>query len=166
VWRAVATRGQGWRLSGSPLITSTSGSVVGRTPVHGANREMQLVYFPYTDTNEHAMTPPRSLRVRASTTIQLDQSGYRNGDVARFSGRVVSGPVLARKVVYLQALVRRQWRTFDTTRADAHGRWRLHYRFSATRRLTAYRFRAVVPAEELFPWSTGRSRVVRVLVAP
>jgi hypothetical protein len=74
--------------------------------------------------------------------------------------------VLARKVVYLQALVRRQWRTFDTTRADAHGRWRLHYRFSATRRLTAYRFRAVVPAEELFPWSTGRSRVVRVLVAP
>ena len=134
VWRAVAPRGQGWRLSGPPLITSKTGSVVGRTPVRGGNREMQLVYFPYTDTNEHGMTPPRSLRVRASTTIQLDQSGYRNGDLARFSGRVVSGPVIPRKVVYLQALVRRQWRTFDTTRADARGRWRLHYRFSATRR--------------------------------
>ncbi len=74
--------------------------------------------------------------------------------------------MLVHKSVYLQALVRGQWRTFGTTRADANGRWRLRYRFSATRRLITYRFRAVVPAEHGFPWSTGHSRVVRVLVAP
>jgi len=166
VWRAVAPTGQDWRLSGAPLITSKTGRVSGWTSGRGGTRRMALVYFPYSDANGHGATPPRPLAVRAATTIQLDQAGYRNGDTARFFGHIVSGPVLTNKLVYLQALVRRQWRTFATTRADSVGRWRLRYRFSATRRLITYRFRAVVPAEQGFPWSTGHSRVMRVTVAP
>jgi hypothetical protein len=62
--------------------------------------------------------------------------------------------------------VRGKWRTFDTTRADSKGRWGLRYRFTATRRPTVYRFRAVVPTEHGFPWATGHSRAVGVLVTP
>ena len=127
---------------------------------------MQLVYVPYTHVNGHGTTPSRLLSVRATTTIGLDQAGYRNGDTARFSGRILSGPVVAQKSVHLQALVRGTWRTFDTTRATSNGRWALRYRFSATRRLTMYRFRAAVPAETEYPWATGHSRILRVLVAP
>lgn len=166
VWRAVASKGGEWRLSGRPLITSRTGRVTGRTPVRGGSRRMQLVYFPYTHVNGHGTTPPRLLSVRATTTIGLDQAGYRNGDTARFSGRILSRPVVAQKSVHLQALVRGTWRTFDTTRANSKGRWALRYRFSATRRLTMYRFRAVIPAETQYPWATGHSRILRVLVAP
>jgi hypothetical protein len=170
VWRAVEPVGQSvrqpWRLSGKPLITSKTGRVTGRMPVSGGNRNVQLVYFPYSDVNGHGATPTRALRVRAATTIGLDQYGYRNGETAHFTGRVRTRSGIARKAVYLQALIRGRWRTFDTTRADAKGRWRLRYRFTATRRLTVYHFRAVVPAEAGYPWVTGHSRVVRVIITP
>jgi hypothetical protein len=104
--------------------------------------------------------------VRTSTTIHLDRDQYRNGETVRFAGRITTVPLIRRKAVYLQVVVRGRWRTFDTARADARGRWKLHYRFTATRRPTVYRFRAVIPTEESFPWATGRSASVSVLVTP
>jgi hypothetical protein len=127
---------------------------------------VRLVYFPYTDSGENVQSPALRLGVRAATTIRLDKARYRNGETVNFSGRITTGPVIPRKSVYLQVVVRQRWRTFDTTRADAQGRWKLSYRFTATNRLAAYRFRAVIPTEQSFPWATGGSRAVRVFVAP
>jgi hypothetical protein len=106
------------------------------------------------------------LGVRAATTIRLDKARYRNGDTVKFSGRITTRPVIRRKAVYLQVVVRGRWRTFDTTRADSDGVWRLRYRFTATQRPTAYRFRAVIPTDEGYPWAAGHSRALRVLVMP
>jgi hypothetical protein len=111
-------------------------------------------------------SPPRRLATRASTTIQLDKARYRNGDTVTFSGRITTRPLIRRKGVYLQVVVRGGWRTFDTTHADAQGRWQLRYRFTATRRPTAYRFRAFIPTDEGYPWAAGHSRAVGVLVKP
>jgi hypothetical protein len=165
VWAASAVTNGVWQISGEPLTTSPSGSVSGRLPAHQPNRDVRLVYFPYSDSSESVQSPPRRLVVRASTTIQLDRARYRNGDTVRFSGRITTRPVIRRKSVYLQVVVRGRWRTFDTTRADGQGRWRLRYQFTATRRLTAYRFRAVIPTDDGYPWATGHSRAVRALVA-
>jgi hypothetical protein len=166
VWRASAAPSGAWHISGGPLRTSSTGRASGRLPAHGTSRDVRLVYFPYSDSSENVQSPSRHLEVRASTTIQTDQGAYRNGEAADFVGRITTGPVIRRKTVYLQVVVRGRWRTFDTTRADSKGRWRLRYRFTATRRPTVYRFRAVVPTEHAFPWATGHSRAVRVLVTP
>jgi hypothetical protein len=166
VWVAIAAPDGAWRISGEPMITSQTGRVTGMLPAHAPSRDIRLVYFPYSETSENVQSPSRHLEVRASTTIQTDQGAYRNGEAADFVGRITTGPVIRRKTVYLQVVVRGRWRTFDTTRADSKGRWRLRYRFTATRRPTVYRFRAVVPTEHAFPWATGHSRAVRVLVTP
>jgi hypothetical protein len=166
VWRASAVAGGVWQISGAPLTTSAAGRVSGRLPARSPSRDVRLVYFPYSDSSENVQSASRNLDVRAATTIRLDKALYRNGEAVNFSGRITTRPAIRRKSVYLQVVVRGRWRTFDTTRADSDGRWRLRYRFTATRRLTAYRFRAVVPTEQSFPWATGRSQAVRVLVSP
>jgi hypothetical protein len=165
VWCATAIATGAWQISGAPLTTSRTGRVSGRLPSHRPSRDVRLVYFPYSDSSESVQSPSRRLVVRASTTIQLDRARYRNGDTVRFFGRITTRPLIRRKSVYLQVVVRGRWRTFDTTRADVQGRWTLRYRFTATKRLTAYRFRAVIPTDEGYPWATGHSRAVRVLVA-
>jgi hypothetical protein len=166
VWCASAVAGGEWQISGAPLTTSAAGHVSGRLPARSPSRDVRLVYFPYSDSSENVQSASRRLEVRAATTIGLDKALYRNGEAVNFSGRITTRPSIRRKSVYLQVVVRGRWRTFDTTRADSDGRWRLRYRFTATRRVTAYRFRAVIPAEQSFPWATGRSQAVRVLVRP
>jgi hypothetical protein len=166
VWRATAVAPGGWQISGAPLTTSATGRVSGRLPAHRPTRDVRLVYFPYSDSSENVQSPVRRLGVRAATTIGLDRTRYRNGDSVNFSGRITTQPVIRRKSVYLQVVVRGRWRTFDTTRAEPDGRWRLRYRFTATRRPTAYRFRAVIPSDEGYPWAAGHSRALRVMVVP
>jgi hypothetical protein len=166
VWAASAVADGVWQINGEPLTTSPTGRLSGVLAAHNPSRAVRLVYFPYSDSSENVQSSSAQLAVRASTTIDLDRAEYRNGDTVRFSGSITTGPVIRRKSVYLQVVVRGRWRTFDTTRADARGRWKLRYRFTATRRPTAYRFRAVIPTEHAFPWARGRSRAVRVLVTP
>jgi hypothetical protein len=166
VWRASAVANGVWQISGAPLTTSASGRVNARLPARRPSRDVRLVYFPHSDSSENVQSVPLRLGVRAATTIRLDQAHYRNGETVNFSGRITTGPVIRRKSVYVQVVVRGRWRTFATTRADAQGRWKLSYRFTATNRLAVYRFRAVIPTEQSFPWATGRSRAVRVFVTP
>lgn len=166
VWLASRLASGEWRISRKPLRTSRRGIVSARLGARSPNRNVRLVYFPYTDTNASAQSASRALRVRSSTTIQTDQGGYRNGDTLTFTGRVIRKRLINSKSVYLQARVRGRWREFATTRADSQGRWRVSHRFEATRRPTIYRFRAVVPSQTGYDWATGYSRTLRVLVTP
>ena len=166
VWVASRIGGSHWQLGRKPLITSRAGVVSARLPSRSPSRAVRLIYFPFTDRNDDARSASRGLRVRATTTIQSDQGGYRNGDTLTFTGQVLKERLIDNKSVYLQAMVRGKWRTFATTQADARGRWRMTHRFEATRRPTRYTFRAVVPAQTGYDWATGYSRTVRVLVTP
>jgi hypothetical protein len=116
VWRASAVADGTWQISGAPLTTSTTGHVSGRLPAHGPSRDMRLVYFSYSDSSENVQPPARRLRVRAATTIRLDNIRYLNGETMNFSGRITTRPLIRRKPVDLQVVVRGRWRTFDTTR--------------------------------------------------
>ena len=166
VWLASRVRSGQWRIARKPLITSRNGVVSARLPARTPSRQVRLVYFPTTNSNTDARSPSGDLRVQATTTIQSDQGGYRNGDTLTFTGQVIEKHLIDKKSVYLQAIVRGKWRTFATTEADSQGRWRMTHRFEATRRPTRYTFRAVVPAQTGYDWATGHSRSVRVLVTP
>src|SRR3954468_16177847 len=106
------------------------------------------------------------LNVRSRTTLRPDRRRLSNGEVVTFRGRIRTGRIPARgKLVELQVWVRGRWRTFATTRAGHRGTWHYDYRFDGTRGRETYRFRAKVPPENGYPFASGRSRVVRVLVA-
>jgi hypothetical protein len=108
------------------------------------------------------------LRVRAAVTIRPDRKRARNGESIVFTGRLRSGPVpSAGKVLALQALTARGWRTFATPRARAtDGRWRFRYRFTGTNVRARYTFRVVALSEAGYPYAEGRSSTTRVVVYP
>ena len=166
VWVASRLAGGEWQVSRKPLITSRKGAVSARLPARTPSRDVRLLYFPSTDRSDVRSSPSRALRVQATTTIQTDQGGYRNGDTMVLTGRVIRKHLIANKSVYLQAMIRGSWRPFGTTQADSDGRWRLTHRFEAIRRPTIFTFRAVVPSQTGYVWATGHSRSVRVLATP
>ena len=104
------------------------------------------------------------LRVRAMSTLRVDHRTVVNGEAVTFSGTVFGEVPTAGKLMQLQVFSRGAWLTFATPRADRRGRWSFVYRFTATRGVTRYRFRARLPRETGFPYSVGRSRQVRVKV--
>ena len=167
VWRAERVQGAAWKITGKALVTSRTGRVSGSLLARNPNRAVRLVYFPHTDTNDYAGSPNRDLRVRATSTIQTDQGGYRNGDTVKFSGQLIRKGLINSKSIELQAMVDGRWQTFKTTHADRSGRWKTSRTLRFTRRPTLYSFRALVTSREnSWPWSTGYSRSIRVLVTP
>jgi hypothetical protein len=106
------------------------------------------------------------VRVRGSSTIGVNRRRVVNGEDIVLRGRVRGGPLpTVGKLVQLQAYSRGRWLTFATPRASREtGRWTYRYRFTATRGTVRYRFRVRIPQEAGFPYISGVSRSVRVLV--
>src|SRR5439155_20140471 len=97
-------------------------------------------------------------------TLHPSRRSVRNGSTVIFSGRLRARPALAGKLLSLQAFYRRAWRTFAVARADARGRFRQTYRFQATVGRVAYRFRARIEREASYPYETGVTPAVTVVV--
>ncbi|MDP9145560.1 MAG: hypothetical protein M3N43_12845, partial [Actinomycetota bacterium] len=93
-----------------------------------ASRTYRLVYG-----GTPLMLPAQSqvtVLVKAGSTIRARPRSLRNGRAVRFSGRLLSLPApAAGKLVELQVVLSGSWQTFRTTRTDAHGTWRVRYRF-------------------------------------
>jgi hypothetical protein len=105
------------------------------------------------------------LRVPAATTMKAMPTVALNGETVLFSGRIRSRPVPSTgKLIEIQAFFRGRWRTISTTRSDSEGRWQFNYRFGGTFGRVRYRFRALLPVESGYPYTTGTSKTVRVLV--
>jgi hypothetical protein len=126
----------------------------------------RTLHFVYRGT---PLIQPRTaifrLRVRASSSFGVNRHRVVNGDDVVFRGRVRGRVPSAGKLVQLQAYSRGGWRTFATPRARGRShRWHFRYRFSATRGLVRYRFRAHLPRESGFPYVTGSSRRLGVTV--
>ena len=106
-----------------------------------------------------------SLIVPAATTAHVRPRNLRNGHAVTFSGRLRGlPPPPSGKIVELQVRFPTGWQTFRTIRTDADGRWSARYRFSRTRGVVRYRFRARLPREAGYPFDTGVSRSVSVRV--
>ena len=112
----------------------------------GPNRFLR---FRYAGTPTiRGTTSVVELRIRAASSIrgQPPARGQRRG---RHVPRPRQGqPIPATgKLLQLQVYSRGSWLTFATPRANARGRWRHRYRFTATRGVTRYRFRVRLPRE-------------------
>lgn len=109
------------------------------------------------------------LEVSAGVRMAVSPRVARNLQTLRFGGRLLGGPMPRRgRVVLIQAQVKRSkkvsWQTFLTLRTDRKGRFAGRYRLTRSVGATGYRFRAVVPRGEDYPYATGASRVSKVKI--
>ncbi|HEX3734384.1 MAG TPA: hypothetical protein VHU86_04445 [Solirubrobacterales bacterium] len=127
----------------------------------GPNRDLVVGYRH--DTAQIA----RDVRffARARPTLWAKPGKLRNGERVRLQGRLPE-PRAAGRVVVLQAHVpgSRRWITFRKATTGRKGRFRAAYHFTSTTRKITYRFRAVVPRQNDYPWDQGASKPAPVTV--
>jgi len=103
------------------------------------------------------------VRSTARPTLSVEPARARAGDRLGFEGRL-PGPACEDRVVKVQARIgRRRWQVFRTDRSDAGCRFEARYRLRATRDARRYRFRALVPGQDGYPYEPGYS--ARAVVA-
>jgi hypothetical protein len=155
--------GRGW-VARPGVRTEADGRFVYLLPA-GPSRDVRFAYFAYSDSRVAQLSNVVHADVLAPLTIHADRRRVSGARVIGLSGRVGGSSIpRAGLLVTLQGWQRGWgWRTFRTVRTDRRGRWSTRYRF----RLSAGRFgfRAIVPHQGTFPFATGRSSGVFVLVA-
>jgi hypothetical protein len=102
----------------------------------------------------------------AAPSLVANPPKLKNGRRVKLWGRLPE-PSAASRVVILQANVvgSKRWITFRRATTDAHGYFSSGYRFHSTTHKTEYRFRAVVPRQDHYPYVEGHSKPVRVEVS-
>jgi hypothetical protein len=129
----------------------------------GASRTIRFAYKAHLEDTAFAAQQDVELGVIASVSLKVSKTSLRNGQTVRFTGQVPGAPKGSRKVVELQVRKGARWMTFRSTRLSG-GRFSSSYRFTRTRGVKRYEFRARVRTEEGFPFLTGHSRSARVTV--
>ena len=113
----------------------------------GPSRRLRLVHRH----GGHVVEAELGLGVRARPRLKVGpRSRLRNGDVARFRGKL-PGPYAGGRVVVLQARLGKRWLAFKSARTTPDGRFRADYRFRETTARRLYRFRAVVREQAGYP---------------
>jgi hypothetical protein len=158
--------------SGEPYVdrgalTTRADGRFGITLPRGPARRVRIAYRSRFDAPQFAATATATLLARASLTLHARPHSLRNGQTARFSGRLRGGPIPGGgKVVELQALDGGRWRTFTSVRSDARGHYRASYRFRNTFSARRFRFRARSRRDASYPYTLGYSRRVVIRVRP
>jgi hypothetical protein len=163
VWEQLRIRGAA---SQRVAVIGTDGS--GRFTYKALRGPSRILRFRYPGTPiVRARTTEVDLRVKGSSTFGVNRLRVVNGEDIVLHGRVRGGSLpTVGKLVQLQAYSRGRWLTFATPRASKEtGRWSYRYRFTATRGTVRYRFRARIPQEAGFPYISGVSRSVHVVVS-
>ena len=168
VWVAVRDEGSDWQIIGSPHVTSKTGRIGLRLPPGSPSRQVNVVYFPFSDSHDQVVGRPVRLKVRAGVTLGVSTRRVRNGDRVEFTGGVKGLRTGQRVIASLQARLRGRYRSFRqlTIRGATAAGFRTAYRFTRTRRTTRYRFRVVVLKQAGLPYERGASTVRTVLVTP
>jgi hypothetical protein len=168
VWIASRIDGQDWQITGRPHTSGRTGRVELRLPARTPSRQVNVVYFPFSDSDEQTLGRPVRLNVRAGATLTVSRHKAHNGQRIHFRGRV-AGPLARGGVTAsLQVKLGPRYRTFRSLRvtADGGGRFDTTYRFKRTSRPTLYQFRILVPRQAGLPYERGASRATSVVVRP
>jgi hypothetical protein len=127
----------------------------------GPDRELMVGY------RHDSFQVARAVRyyAHAAPSLTANPPKLRNGKRVKLWGALPE-PGAARRVVILQANVvgSGRWITFQRSTTDAHGHFGSTYRFHSTTHKTRYRFRAVVPRQDHYPYVEGHSKPVVVVV--
>lgn len=134
----------------------------------GPSRRLTVSYSGESGL-DGARRPALALRVRGGLLFGASPRQLRTGEAVRLWGRVrARGAPLPRRgklvaIQYYEAGARR-WRPVMVLRSDHGGRFRARYRFRYVSGRALIRLRAVVLAEERWPYAPGASQPVMVHV--
>jgi hypothetical protein len=146
----------------STVTTDAAGHFSYEVPA-GPDRELLLGY------RHDSAQVAREVRyyAHAAPSLEANPPKLRNDSRVRLWGKLPR-PSAGKRVVVLQANVvgSKRWITFRRATTDGHGDFETGYRFHSTTRRTEYRFRAIVPAQDHYPYVEGHSKPVSVLVGP
>ena len=119
---------------------------------------------PLRADDQQEVTVLSRLRVSARANART----LANGSTLKVTANVLgAGGGAGGKAVLVQAFVEGRWTTVDSISATARGTASWNYRFRATTRPTAYRFRVRVErAGDVWPWPTTTSAPLKVVVRP
>lgn len=167
---------QGDPISGARVLVysrtaSTAEQLVGVTATDSAGRyrfrarasSSRTFRFLYEGTG--LMLPAQDevrLSVPAASSIGVSRRRVRNGGAVTFSGRLKAPS--AGKLIELQVRLSGRYQTFKTTRTGPNGEWAARYRFRRSCGVVRYAFRALIPAEAVYPFAAGSTRRVAVRV--
>jgi hypothetical protein len=155
------------RVAGGPVVVDATATTAadGSYALHlapGPSREV-FVHYVVGDTvlARHGLALTSAARPALSVH---PTHGVRNHDRLHFAGRL-PGPACADRVVKVQAkLGKARWQVFRTDRTDGDCRFAARYKLRATEAARRYRFRALVPQAEGYPYTRGDSRTVKVKI--
>jgi hypothetical protein len=154
-------------VSGDPMamvgsLTTDANGGYGYRVSPGPDRKLRIAYR--YDRNQIESRAEFKSRLRPALKL-WPKRRTSNGKRIRMYGSI-PGPRNSGRIVILQAsaLHSNSWLTFRKARTDALGNFTAHYRFSSTSTTTRYRFRAVVPAQNGYPYEGGTSRARKIKV--
>ena len=87
VWTATRAEGSDWQITGQPHTTSKTGRVAFRLPAHAPSRQINVVYFPYSDSHEQAVGRPVKLNVRCGVRLSVDSASRSQRTARALHGR-------------------------------------------------------------------------------
>jgi hypothetical protein len=157
VFETVDLPDAGPELVATPRSAANGNFVTALDP--GPSRRLMFVYR----YNNQIQADSAVLGSIVVPTLRVADKTLSNGDNARFRG-TVPGPNAGNRAVVLQARVGRKWRTFKQVRTNPDGSYTGLYRFTQTRGLVRYVFRARVKRQGGYPYLPGGSKKRRVLV--
>jgi hypothetical protein len=165
-----ARLGAAWRVAGRrwvarPGVRTTPDGRFAYVLPAGPSRDVRFAYFAYSDSSGPKLSNVVHADVPVRVSIRADRRRVAGARVVRLSGRVRGSSIpRAGLLVTLQGYQRGWgWRTFRTVRTDRQGRWSTRYRFRLSE--GRFGFRALVPQQGAFPYATGRSAGVFVVVS-
>ena len=141
----------------------------------GPSRIVEVAYRAVVPANGSSPTVDYDVRERvqvvvsAGVRLSVSPRTARNLQTLRFTGGLLGTPRPGLgKLVLVQAQVKRlrkvSWQTFLFLRTDAKGRFSGRYQLTRSRSATGYKFRAVAPGGEDYPYETGTSKVRKVKI--
>ncbi|MBJ7348579.1 MAG: carboxypeptidase regulatory-like domain-containing protein [Thermoleophilaceae bacterium] len=150
------------------VVGSTTTGPDGRfnaTLASGPNRTVRVRYAG--SARYRGAFADMTVNVETGITLSVPRS-VRSGATLLFRGRVMtSGAALPRggKTVEIRYRVGNLWSKFVIpTKTFADGRFEVGYPFSASKRSLRFEFRASAPPQDGWPFATGVSKPVKVLV--
>lgn len=150
----------------SRLLATTATNSDGRFSYRlkrGASRKLRIIYRDGTFQISRSLR----LKVRARSTLRVNRHQTHSGKRVRFFGKI-PGPHASGRIVVLYGTVPGASKRFLVRRAktNAVGRWRASYRFTPVPVKTKFVFWAVVPNQNGYPYTQGRSVARYIRVSP
>ncbi len=156
--------GASWVPARAPIVSDAQGRLRWVIPAK-FSRTIRYAYKANLGNADFQSTHDVVLTVSSRSTLKPSRKVARNGQTVVFRGRLLSKPIPRGGVLIdLQARIGPRWQTFKTTRAKTAGAWAIKYRFSSTRGVRTYAFRARVRQDSGYPYAISKTRAVRVKV--